>query len=361
MRYGLILPLFEERPSIFCQKPSGIIWKGDVKDAKKIENMSTVFAPSFYWVDKESKHFYAGVQHLINQSISDSALPYQAQYNASLSVLDLATKKWTVLGDILSYGWHYTIHLPWGLLVVESSESVYVNDFKTNRQLYCKDDKIAQYRKFFRNRRPNLIFYANEHIYFGDVSFNSFDSISVSKSDFEDRNTPLFKSSNSQMGALRFDKMVSWIIFLLLALGLLGLYYFFIRKKRTHFKSPDFKKPNSLQTQLPLEDRVGILNEMERQFILYLFDHSIKGTRISVEEVNKLTGVVNKNEPIKRRTRSELINAINDKWLIIAGSRDRLVLSEKSEFDGRTREYFINQKVLAASLFQQFIRILKKN
>jgi hypothetical protein len=356
-----VIPLFEERPSIFCQKPSGIIWKGDVKDAKKIENMSTVFAPSFYWVDKESKHFYAGVQHLINQSISDSALPYQAQYNTSLSVLDLATKKWTVLGDILSYGWHYTIHLPWGLLVVESSESVYVNDFKTNRQLYCKDDKIAQYRKFFRNRSPNLIFYANEHIYFGDVSFNSFDSISVSKSDFEDRNTPLFKSSNSQMGALRFDKMVSWIIFLLLALGLLGLYYFFIRKKRTHFKSPDFKKPNSLQTQLPLEDRVGILNEMERQFILYLFDHSIKGTRISVEEVNKLTGVVNKNEPIKRRTRSELINAINDKWLIIAGSRDRLVLSEKSEFDGRTREYFINQKVLAASLFQQFIRILKTN
>jgi hypothetical protein len=110
-----------------------------------------------------------------------------------------------------------------------------------------------------------------------------------------------------------------------------------------------------------LEDRVGILNEMERQLILYLFDHSIKGTRVSVEEVNKLTGVANKNEPIKRRTRSELINVINDKWLIIAGSRERFVLSEKSELDGRTREYFINEKILAASLFQQFIRILKKN
>lgn len=357
-----VIPLFEERPSIFCQQSSGIYWKGSISEFNKMEDMNTAFAPSFYWVDAENKLFYVGVQHRINQSLVDSTMPFKAaEYNASLSVLDLATKKWTVLGDILSYGWHYTIHLPWGLLVVESSESVYVNDFKTNRQLYCKDDKIAQYRNFFRNRSPNLIFYANEHIYFGDVSFNSFDSISVSKSDFEDRNTPLFKSSNSQMGALRFDKMVSWIIFLLLALGLLGLYYFFIRKKRTHFKSQDFKKPNSLQTQLPLEDRVGILNEMERQFILYLFDHSIKGTRISVEEVNKLTGVVNKNEPIKRRTRSELINAINDKWLIIAGSRDRLLLSEKSEFDGRTREYFINQKVLAASLFQQFIRILKTN
>jgi hypothetical protein len=289
-------------------------------------------------------------------------MPFKAaEYNASLSVLDLATKKWTILGDILSYGWYSTIHLPWGLLVVESPESIYVTDFKTNRQLFCKNEKIAQYRKFFRNRVSNLFFYADEHIYFGEIAVNSYDSIAVSKLDFEDRSAPLFKAANKQTGDLLFDKMVSWIVFFLLALVLLGLYSFFILKKRRRFKSPDFEKPNSLHTQLPLEDRVGILNEMERQLILYLFDHSIKGTRVSVEEVNKLTGVANKNEPIKRRTRSELINAINDKWLIIAGSRERFVLSEKSELDGRTREYFINEKILAASLFQQFIRILKKN
>jgi hypothetical protein len=245
--------------------------------------------------------------------------------------------------------------------VVESPESIYVTDFKTNRQLFCKGDKIAQYRKFFRNSAPNVIFYANEHIYFGDFSFNSYDSVIVSKSDFEDRNAPLFKSSNSQVGALRFDKMYSWIVFFLLASGLLGLYFFFVLKKRRRFKSPDFTKPNSLHTQLPLEDRMGILNALERQLILHLYDHSIKGTGISVEEVNKLTGVASKTEPIKRRTRSELINAINDKWLIIAGTRERFVLSEKSELDGRTREYFINEKILAASLFQQFIRILKAN
>ena len=357
-----VIPLFEERPSIFCQMASGLYWKGDISEFSKMEDMNTAFAPSFYWVDAENKLFYVGVQHRINQSLVDSTMPFKAaEYNASLSVLDLATKKWTILGDILSYGWHYTIHLPWGLLVVESPESIYVTDFKTNRQLFCKGDKIAQYRKFFRNSAPNVIFYANEHIYFGDFSFNSYDSVIVSKSDFEDRNAPLFKSSNSQVGALRFDKMYSWIVFFLLASGLLGLYFFFVLKRRRRFKSPDFTKPNSLHSQLPLEDRMGILNALERQLILHLYDHSIKGTGISVEEVNKLTGVANKTEPIKRRTRSELINAINDKWLIIAGSRDRLVLSEKSEFDGRTREYFINQKVLAASLFQQFIRILKTN
>ena len=357
-----VIPLFEERPSIFCQQASGIYWKGSISEFSKMEDMNTAFAPSFYWVDAENKLFYVGVQHRINQSLVDSTMPFKAaEYNASLSVLDLATKKWTIWGDILSYGWYSTIHLPWGLLVVESPESIYVTDFKTNRQLFCKNEKIAQYRKFFRNRVSNLFFYADEHIYFGEIAVNSYDSIAVSKLDFEDRSAPLFKAANKQTGDLRFDKMYSWIVFFLLALVLLGLYFFFVLKKRRRFKSPDFEKPNSLHTQLPLEDRVGILNGMERQLILYLFDHSIKGKRVSVEEVNKLTGVANKNEPIKRRTRSELINGINDKWLIIAGSRERFVLSEKSELDGRTREYFINEKILASSLFQQFIRILKRN
>ncbi len=98
---------------------------------------------------------------------------------------------------------------------------------------------------------------------------------------------------------------------------------------------------------------------MERQLILYLFNQSLQGKRTSIEEVNKLAGVALKNEPIRRRTRSELINAVNDKWLIISGSRERFILSEKSDFDGRTREYYINEKVLAAALAQQLVKIIK--
>lgn len=85
----------------------------------------------------------------------------------------------------------------------------------------------------------------------------------------------------------------------------------------------------SLPAQMPLADRVGILNQMERQLILYLYEQSLKGKRINVEAVNKLSGVAMKNEPIRRRTRSELINAVNDKWLIIAGTRERFCVFGK--------------------------------
>lgn len=150
------------------------------------------------------------MQHLINQSVSDSVLAFKAQYNASLSVLDLSTKRWTVLGDILNYGWHYTVHLPWGLLVVESPESIYFTDFKNNRLLYCKEDKLPQYRKFFRNRVPDLFFYTAGYIYFGEVAVNSFDSIAVSKDDFEERNAPLFSTSKKECN-FQFTGYPCWV------------------------------------------------------------------------------------------------------------------------------------------------------
>lgn len=133
----------------------------------------------------------------------------------------------------------------------------------------------------------------------------------------------------------------------------------FRRKSQNRANNSAFASPTVLPTQLPLVDRIGILNEMERQLILYLVEQSLQGKRVTVEAVNKLSGVAFKNEPIRRRTRSELINAINDKWLIISGNRERFVLSEKSDFDGRTREYFINEKLLASSLLRQIIQLIK--
>jgi hypothetical protein len=95
------------------------------------------------------------------------------------------------------------------------------------------------------------------------------------------------------------------------------------------------------------------LNETEISLIRYLIDRSVKGKKTTIEEVNKLAGVAQKSEPIRRRVRSELINSINDKWIIITGSRERLVSSVKSSFDARTREYYIVEKWLASDLIIQ--------
>ena len=88
----------------------------------------------------------------------------------------------------------------------------------------------------------------------------------------------------------------------------------------------------------------------EIELIQLLVIHSLRGRKTTIEEVNKLAGVGQKNEPIRRRVRSELINSINEKWIIITGSRDRLVNSIKSSMDGRTREYYIAEKWLSSSL-----------
>ena len=100
-------------------------------------------------------------------------------------------------------------------------------------------------------------------------------------------------------------------------------------------------------------ERIKMLNETEMVLIRHLIDRSVKGKKTTIEEVNKLAGVAQKSEPIRRRVRSELINSINEKWIIITGSRERLITSVKSSFDARTREYYIVEKWLSSDLLIQ--------
>ncbi|NDE78916.1 MAG: hypothetical protein EB047_06900, partial [Chitinophagaceae bacterium] len=91
----------------------------------------------------------------------------------------------------------------------------------------------------------------------------------------------------------------------------------------------------------------------EIELIHYLINKSVKGKKTTIEEVNRLAGVAQKSEPIRRRVRSELINSINEKWIVVTGSRDRLITSVKSSFDARTREYYIAEKWLISDIIIQ--------
>ena len=146
-----IIPLFDERASTFCQGPSGVNWKRASSAIPDLKDFNTTYAPSFFWVDPVSKLFFMGAQHVINEGLTDSLVVDRSEFNAQISMLDITKKQWTTLGKLNKYGWHYTIQLPWGLLIIESPESAYIADFKNNKVLYCKSDLLPQFRKFFKN------------------------------------------------------------------------------------------------------------------------------------------------------------------------------------------------------------------
>lgn len=352
-----VVPLLEERSSTFCQGPSGIYWKSSADPVPDLKDFNTAFAPSFFWVDPTSKRFFMGAQHVINEALADTLNGSKSRYNAQVAVLDVKEKRWSTLGDLLKYGWHYTIQLPWGLLVIENSESVYLADFNNNRLLYTKTDLLPLFRKFFKNGNFDVFFYANGYIYLGNPAANTIDSISIKLSDFNFTGEMLYKERTNAYSIsffvnpfYTFTAVAGLLIAIFVAIIL-------IRKNRITTLSTSPLAAASISTT----ERMGLLSETEVALIQLLVTHSVKGRKTTIEEVNKLAGVAQKNEPIRRRVRSELINSINEKWIIITGSRDRLITSVKSSFDGRTREYHIVEKWLASPLLIQLSKTAQVN
>lgn len=346
-----VIPLLEERPSTFCQGPSGIYWKSSIEQVPDLKDFNTAFAPSFFWVDHTEKLFFMGAQHMIHEGLFDSLHANKSEYNTTVSVLDINKKRWNTLGNLLKYGWHYTLQLPWGLLVIESPESIYVADFKANQLYYVKNNLLPLFRKFFKNVVPDLFFFSNGYVYLGSLSANSIDSIAVKPSDFMYTGEALFKKNVELPVNSSLSKPLLWIgaifIFFIIVYTLV-----WIRKKRALDKT----HLSIAAATIPATERLGILNETEIALIQFLVAQSVKGRKTTIEEVNKLAGVAQKNEPIRRRVRSELINSINEKWIIISGSRNRLIASVKSNFDGRIREYHIFEKWLSSPLLIELLK-----
>ena len=345
-----VVPLLEERSSTFCQGPSGVNWKITMGAIPDLKDFNTTYAPSFFWVDPDSKLFFMGAQHIVNEGLTDTLIKNNSEYSAQVSRLDISKKQWTTLGKLVKYGWHYTIELPWGLLVIESPESVYIADFKDNKLLNCQKEIIPQFRKFFKNEVPDVFFYANNFVYVGSLSLNTIDSIPLQLSNFIFTGEQLFiPNESSQSGIFPENPVYLGAIAISLIFSM-GLIFWFIRRNRLRV---GINTSAIAASSVSATERIKILNETEISLIRYLIDRSVKGKKTTIEEVNKLAGVAQKSEPIRRRVRSELINSINDKWIIITGSRERLVSSVKSSFDARTREYYIVEKWLASDLIIQ--------
>ena len=81
---------------------------------------------------------------------------------------------------------------------------------------------------------------------------------------------------------------------------------------------------------------------LEIEVILAVFENSSKGAYTSIEELNKALGVSKKNNEIQKKQRSDIISSINKKYFYIKQSKQELIEKNRTEFDKRSFEYFID-------------------
>ena len=62
---------------------------------------------------------------------------------------------------------------------------------------------------------------------------------------------------------------------------------------------------------------------------------------VEIAEINRVLGIKDKNVGLQKKVRSDVINAINDKYIFITQSENNLIASVRKEDDKRFYEYFV--------------------
>ena len=87
---------------------------------------------------------------------------------------------------------------------------------------------------------------------------------------------------------------------------------------------------------------VDLMNEQEISFLKFLYEHSNDQRLTTIDEINKKLGTYNKSIEIQKKMRSDMINGINDKLAVFSKSPKPVIDKQRSDFDKRSFEYFID-------------------
>jgi hypothetical protein len=94
----------------------------------------------------------------------------------------------------------------------------------------------------------------------------------------------------------------------------------------------------------------------EVALITLLLKNSKQSMNVEINEINHVLGIKDKNVGLQKKVRSDMINAINEKYQFITQSELQLISSVRKEDDKRFYEYFIS-----ATEIKSIERILEQN
>jgi hypothetical protein len=81
--------------------------------------------------------------------------------------------------------------------------------------------------------------------------------------------------------------------------------------------------------------------ETETSLIQLLMNAHSKKQNVEISAINHVLGIKDKNIGLQKKVRSDVINAINDKYLFITLGEINLIGSIRKEDDKRFYEYFV--------------------
>jgi hypothetical protein len=246
--------------------------------------------------------------------------------------LDINKREWVSLGnlskeliEITKDDWlnGIAINTEEGYLYLQNDQ-VFLLDFIHNQVWSSNRPDLNQ---FLTRRRTNMNMFVFDHKIY---SYNPIEKnllvLEYKKNDFTLMPYPIWAKSNNTLWYI-----VGVVIIVLISIALV---WFVRQSMRLKIQSAQLKM---LKTKSIQQAFVGT----ELTLIELLLSANAKNKKVEIHQINHVLGIKDKNVGLQKKVRSDVMNAINEKYQFITQSDVQLISSVRREEDKRFFEYFI--------------------
>ena len=289
-----------------------------------------IYNADYEWYSKAEGRLYVPLQKLENKSLKgeefkDGIYDYAAYY------LDMPSTNWIKLGKtskefikLINGKNNYQSILHDNGRIFLINDEAYFLDYSHNK-IY--KSKRADYNQFFiRNSSSSGAFFYKGKFYKYLEANKDFKTWDFNLIDFEVLDYPIWNNDNTLLFYLLYSLVaVVFIIFLIV----------FIKKTiRNKIHKAQFKT-------LKIKSINQAFSEIEIGLIQLMLNAFVEKKNVEITEINRVLGIKDKNIGLQKKVRSDVMNSINDKYIILSQNEINLISSIRKEDDKRFFEYFI--------------------
>jgi hypothetical protein len=293
-------------------------------------NIEVLSADDYDWFSPTEGRLYVPFQKMENKGLKDPKFQ-DGGFEYSSYYLDLKTFDWVKLGKLSNaliklidkksnYG-----NIPYdnGRFFIINDEA-YLFDYVHNKIYKSKKADLNQF--FIRNSSDVTIFFYKGTYYKYQAGVQNFVTWDINLNDLQLLNFPIWGNDYT---SLIFIFAICLVIIMIVLF--IWLFKQSVKKKieQAQFKVLKIKTVNQA------------FSETEISLIQLLLNAYSTEQNVEISEINRVLGIKDKNIGLQKKVRSDVINAINDKYVFITQGEINLIGSVRKEDDKRFFEYFV--------------------
>jgi hypothetical protein len=289
-----------------------------------------VFSADYDWFSPTEGRLYVPFQKIENKGLKDPKFT-NGVFEYTSYYLDLNTTDWIKLGkatpELIKLINEKTTYVSYpfenGRIFLVNDEA-HLFDYVNNKIYKSKKADLNQF--FIRGALDMTVFFYKGKFYKYQAGLQTYKTWDLNINDFKLLNFPIWRKDYTNW-------MVGFAVLFVVIMLVLSIWLFNQSVKK--------KIANAQLKVLKTKTMNQAFTETEISLIQLLLKANSAKQNVEISAINHILGIKDKNIGLQKKVRSDIINAINDKYVFITQGEINLISSVRKEDDKRFFEYFI--------------------